>query len=121
MRIRLPHPRAASVVPNPMQLQDLPAIDMMGTTTTARRYDSSTKTVYRWLDQGLPFFQSSPRSKILIRPDDVETFLQRRCHAQVDVNVMVEDLAKELTDAAHNAPDRPAAHIRRKHQDDAAV
>ena len=101
-------------MPNHVQTQELPAVDRMDIATAARRNDSSTRTVYRWLDQGLPFFQATPRSKILIRPDDVEKFLQRRCRPPVDVNAMVEDTMKELTD-------RPAAHIRGKHQDNAAI
>ena len=95
-------------MPDPGQTQELPAAYAMSIATTARRYDSSIKTVRRWLDRGLPFLRSGARTKILIRPEDVERFLQRRCHAQVDVNVMVENVMKELTD-------RPAAHIRQEH------
>ena len=101
-------------MPNHVQTKDLPALDRMDIATTARRNDVSARTVRRWLEGGLLFSQVTPRSKILIRPDDVEKFLERRCHAQVDVNVMVHDVMKELTDAAHGSPDRPRLN---RHED----
>ena len=63
---------------------------------TAQRYSSSRRTVKRWLDRGLPFFQAAPRSKVLIKPEDVENFLQRRCKTQIDLNAMADEVMAEI-------------------------
>lgn len=46
----------------------------------AARYSVSHATVNRWLQAGLPAKQLRPRSKVLIRAEDVETFLQDNAH-----------------------------------------
>ena len=63
---------------------------------TAQRYSSSRRTVKRWLDRGLPFFQAAPGSKILIKPEDVEAFLTRHCRTQVDLNALVDEVMAEI-------------------------
>lgn len=45
---------------------------------TALLFDVSPRTVKRWIADGLPILQQGPRHKVLIRPEDVEVFLQRR-------------------------------------------
>ena len=61
-----------------------------------RRYPVSRRTVKRWLDRGLVYFQATPRSKILIRPEDIEQFLQRRCKTQIDLNQMADEFMAEI-------------------------
>ena len=68
-------------------------LDICGIT---QRYPVSRRTVKRWLDRGLPYFQEAPRRKIFVKVEDVEQFLQRRCKTQVDLNAMVDATVKEL-------------------------
>ena len=83
--------------------------DWMGVKTTGRRCEVSPKTVRRWLEQGLPFFQVTPRSKILIKPGDVDVFLKRRRKTQVDLDGMVDQAMGEL----QSCNDLGAAGVRR--------
>lgn len=75
---------------------DCDEVDKAGIRATARRNDVSTRTVGRWLQKGLPFFQAAPRTKILIRQRDVDEFLTRQLKAHVDLNAMVDDVIKEV-------------------------
>ena len=70
--------------------------DRLDVRTIALRNSVSTKTVHRWIGRGLPFTQGFPRAKILIKPEDVEAFLQRRCKIQVDLDEMVKEVAGQL-------------------------
>lgn len=63
----------------------------------AARYSVSYRTTVRWLQHGLPFSQVYPRGKILVRVEDLERFLQRRCKAQTDLNAVVNDVMTELS------------------------
>jgi hypothetical protein len=56
----------------------------------------SPKTVKRWLSRGLPFYQEAPKSKVLIRPIDIEEFLIRRQVPQSDLDTMVEEVVRGL-------------------------
>ena len=58
--------------------------------------DVSVKTVKRWIERGLPKYQEGPRSKVLIRPTDIEAYLTRKEVSPPDLNGMVEDVCKEL-------------------------
>ncbi len=58
--------------------------------------DVSVKTVRRWISQGLPRYQEGPRSKVLIRPGDIEQFLTRRQAAKPVLDAMVEEVLDEL-------------------------
>jgi len=54
--------------------------------------DVSVKTIKRWLSRGLPSYQEGPRTKVLIRPSDIEEFLTKRQVPQSDLDVMVADV-----------------------------
>ncbi len=69
-----------------------PATARLDLQKVAYRYSVSRRTVQRWLDRGLPFSQVTTRSKILVKPEDVEAFLTRRCKTQGDLNAMVMQL-----------------------------
>ena len=56
----------------------------------------SPKTMKRWIAKGLPVYQSGPRSKVLIRPSDIETFLTKRQVAKPELDAMVEATLGEL-------------------------
>ena len=58
--------------------------------------DVSVKTVKRWISQGLPFFQSGPRSMILIDPHDIRTFLTRRVAPKPTLDRLVDQVMGEL-------------------------
>ncbi len=75
---------------------DCDEVDKAGIRPIARRNGVATRTVGRWLEKGLPFFQAAPRTKILIRQRDVDEFLTRQLKAQVDLNAMVDDVIKEV-------------------------
>jgi predicted site-specific integrase-resolvase len=52
----------------------------------------SPRTLRRWIGRGLPTYQANPRSKVLIRPSDIELFLTRQQAEQPDLNAMVEEV-----------------------------
>ncbi|MCH8039184.1 MAG: helix-turn-helix domain-containing protein [Nitrospinae bacterium] len=58
--------------------------------------DVSIKTVRRWISQGLPRYQEGPRSKVLIRPGDIEQFLTRQQAPKPELDVMVDQVMAEL-------------------------
>ena len=57
----------------------------------------SKRTVRRWIGRGMPYFQGSERGKVLIRPGDIETFLNRKQATQVDLSAMVNEVFNTLT------------------------
>ena len=52
----------------------------------------SPRTLRRWTTQGLPFFQSSCKGKVLIRPSDVDEFLTCKRVEKHDLNEMVDEV-----------------------------
>ncbi len=59
--------------------------------------DVSVKTIKRWIESGLPKYQAGPRSKVLIRPTDIEQFLLRKESVpHQNLNKMVDDVFREL-------------------------
>jgi predicted site-specific integrase-resolvase len=58
--------------------------------------DVSSKTIKRWIGEGLPVYQAGPRTRVLIRPVDVENFLTRRQVAKSSLDDMVETVLGEL-------------------------
>ncbi len=58
--------------------------------------DVSVKTVQRWINQGLPRYQEGPGTKVLVRPDDILTFLHRRVAPKPELDVMVDQVMGEL-------------------------
>ena len=56
----------------------------------------SLKTIKRWIAAGLPVYQGTPGGKVLIRPQDIDVFLQKRQVPQVDLNRLVNETLKEM-------------------------
>ncbi len=56
----------------------------------------SPRTMKRWISKGLAYFQEGPRTKVLIRPGDIEEFLTKRQMAKPDLDAMVEEVFDEL-------------------------
>ncbi len=68
----------------------------MSLETAAKWSDVSRKTVQRWIGKGLPVYQEGPRTKVLIRPSDIEAFLTRRQVAQPELDQMVTEVMEGL-------------------------
>ena len=68
----------------------------MSLETAANWCDVSRKTVQRWIGKGLPVYQEGPRTKVLIRPSDIEAFLTRRQLAQPELDQMVDQVLADL-------------------------
>ena len=45
----------------------------------------------RWISKGLPYFQEGPRTKVLIRPGDIEEFLTKRQAERPALDVLIEE------------------------------
>jgi predicted site-specific integrase-resolvase len=58
--------------------------------------DVSQRTLDRWIQQGLPVYQASPHTKVLIRPADIEFFLQRKQLPKADLIAKVEEVVAQL-------------------------
>ncbi len=56
----------------------------------------SPRTLKRWIALGLPRYQAGPRSKVLIRPSDVEQFLTRQQAQKRDLDKMVNEVIEDL-------------------------
>ena len=54
----------------------------------------SVRTLDRWRRAGLPYYQATPRSKVLIRFVDLEGFLTRQRVAQPDLDTLVEEVSR---------------------------
>ncbi len=52
----------------------------------------SPRTVRRWIAGGLPTYQAGLRSKVLIRPTDIDQFLTCQHRNQVDLDAVVEEV-----------------------------
>jgi len=62
----------------------------------ARWADVSPKTINRWISKGLPCYQEGPRTKVLIRPSDIETFLTKRQVAKSNLDTLVAEIVRDL-------------------------
>jgi len=58
--------------------------------------DVSLKTVRRWIAAGLPVYQAGGGSKVLVKPQDIDQFLQKRQAPKVDVDVLVNETLREI-------------------------
>jgi predicted site-specific integrase-resolvase len=58
--------------------------------------DVSRRTLDRWIQQGLPVYQASPHTKVLIRPADIEFFLKRKHLPKADLIAKVEEVVAQL-------------------------
>jgi hypothetical protein len=50
----------------------------------------------RWIVQGLPVYQAAPRTKVLVKPGDIDQFLTRKRTQQVDVKALVDEVCASL-------------------------
>jgi excisionase family DNA binding protein len=57
----------------------------------------SERTLTRWIARGLPVYQAGPRGKVLIRPPDIDAFLQRRQRPKPDLDRLVDEVMQDLT------------------------
>jgi len=62
----------------------------------ARWASVSEKTISRWLGRGLQFYQEGQRTKILIRPTDLEEFLTRRQAPKPALDMLVQEVIRGL-------------------------
>ena len=58
--------------------------------------DVSQRTLDRWIQQGLPVYQASPQTKVLIRPADIEFFLQRKQLPKADLIAKADEVIAQL-------------------------
>ena len=58
--------------------------------------DVSPRTLDRWIQQGLPVYQASPHTKVLIRPADIECFLQHKQLPKADLITKVDEVIAQL-------------------------
>ncbi len=56
----------------------------------------SPRTLKRWIALGLPRYQAGRRSKVLIRPSDVEQFLTRQQAQKSGLDKMVNEVIEDL-------------------------
>jgi len=52
----------------------------------------SVRSIKRWIQNGLPYYQPSPRGRVLIKPYDIEQFLTRRQVPKSSLDDMVEEI-----------------------------
>ena len=58
--------------------------------------DVSRRMMDRWIQQGLPVYQASPQSKVLIRPGDIEIFLERTQPSKADLIAKADEVMAQL-------------------------
>ena len=56
----------------------------------------SVKSLKRWFERGLPYYQPCPRGRTLVKPGDIESFLTRQQAAKPELDRMVEEVMGEL-------------------------
>ncbi len=56
----------------------------------------SIKSLKRWFERGLPYYQPCPRGRILVKPGDIEGFLTRRQAPKPTLDRMVDEVLKGL-------------------------
>jgi hypothetical protein len=56
----------------------------------------SVRTVKRWIKRRLPVYQSGPRTKLLVRVRDLETFLKRKPIGPMELEKLVNAVVGEV-------------------------
>lgn len=56
----------------------------------------SPKTVERWFKKGLPRYQAGPRERVLVRPEDIGAFLEKKQVLQPNLDRLVEEVMQGL-------------------------
>lgn len=69
----------------------------------------STRTIKRWITRGLPVYQGTLRGKVLIKPADIDAYLEKKRvpMPDVDLDAMVEDVLAGLGREAKSDTMRP--------------
>ncbi len=63
----------------------------------------STRTVKRWITRGLPVYQGTPRGKVLIRPSDIDLYLEKKTARELILDAMAEQVLRDLCQKQHAA------------------
>ena len=71
----------------------------------------STRTVKRWVHAGLPVYQGCHRGKVLIKPSDIDTYLQRKTAPKVDLDTMVDEVLQGISPTAAEVGGPPARSL----------
>ncbi len=58
--------------------------------------DVSPRTITRWIKAGLPTYQAGPREKVLVKPSDIDDFLNRKQTDTPDLGAMVDEVVQGL-------------------------
>ena len=58
--------------------------------------DVHPRTIKRWIAQGLQTYQAGPRTKVLIKPGDIDGFLTKQQATVPDLDAIVEDVLAGL-------------------------
>ncbi len=56
----------------------------------------SIKSLKRWFERGLPYYQPCPRGRILVKLGDIEGFLTRRQAPKPTLDRLVSETMQEL-------------------------
>jgi predicted site-specific integrase-resolvase len=56
----------------------------------------SARTMKRWVAEGLPSYQAGHRTKVLIRPMDIDQFLTRRQVPRVNIDTLIDEVLHDL-------------------------
>ena len=56
----------------------------------------SVRSIKRWIQDGLPYYQPCPRGRVLIKPHDIEQYLTRRQVPKSDLEQTVNQVMGEL-------------------------
>ncbi len=73
-----------------------PKLGYLSITGAAHYAGVSTRTIKRWITRGLPAYQGSLRGKVLIKPGDIDLYLEKKPIpvAKHDVDAMIEGVLK---------------------------
>jgi hypothetical protein len=66
--------------------------------------DVSHKTIRRWIKAGLPVYRGITGGKLLVRPADIEQFLEKQVVPRIDVDNLVNDTLREMGISPSLAP-----------------
>lgn len=62
----------------------------------ARWASISGKTIRRWISRGLPVYQAGPRTKVLVRLQDIERFLMRRQASPINLEHVIDEVLSKV-------------------------
>lgn len=56
----------------------------------------SVRSLKRWIDQGLPYYQPYPRGRVLVKLSDIQDFLTPKQVVKPDLDRVVKTLLEDL-------------------------